>query len=399
MTSPNNKSTGLMQLTEKFSKFTEKTNPKMDQIKKSILSDLDNLKSETNLNDLVKNFYQSAESGFKTDLDEINIRGQAQEEYLLTFKRNWAERNMQSRTVEILESPELVAMDAFITDIENLPKLAAASKTAKPMSVWESMLKGYASKIPGLDKLVDKFFGPVLSALGLGMFLSEETQAKLKATKDKKEGKNKEAATENKEVLKKPGSTLFLGDSLTVGIADKSKDTLNIEGEIKTVAKEGMSSGWGLKQAKELANQKPSPLKNMENAVILFGTNDILNNPENIINNLKETYKTLKEAGVKNIYAVTIPPFKGYKKYDKEPKANENRKKVNEWIRKTTEEGLSHHVIDLCKTQNEGGLADNNNSEALADGTHGKDNLHIKKEALAKIYQQELVKGANKKES
>lgn len=377
---------------DKISDMFGDADKNLDQVKKSIKGDLDTLKKSKDLNSLAANIYLSAEKGFRTDLNELGVTGEAQAPYIAMFKENWEKAEMDTKSNEILSSPELAKMDDFITQTQNLPKLRELIDSAEPQAKWKTML----SSIPGIGKYLDQL-APLLSSIGLGFLVKpkgkKEAGKKTDEKKeDKKDGKEKPAeGKDQKEVLGKPKSTMFMGDSLTVAIPHSQ---FKVEGKLKTVAKGGQSSRWGLEQAREMARQKPSPLKDYENVVVLFGTNDLLSKPENIIDNLKNLYKTLRDAGVKNVYAVTIPPIKGYTLYDKSPRANETRKKVNEWIRKTHSEGLTHRVIDLCKTESKGGIADDKDPEKLGPKAQSGDHLHFSKQELAEIYQRELERGS-----
>lgn len=316
---------------------------------------------------------------------------------------------------EVMGSPEKKAIDDFIGNIDNMPILKKIGLSSEPVKKFMEMMKEWTKKVPGLDTGISEYFGSILSAVGLDFLIPKKKDEKTdenktkKAKKDTKTDKTKKDAeaeedketadnkpAESQDVLETPGSTLFMGDSLTVGMTSASKDILEINGPVETVAKKGRSSAWGLRKAKELAEQDPSPLKNYENAVVLFGSNDLLaEDPQMVISNLEGIYRTLKEAGVKNIYAVTIPPVKGYGPYDENPRANENRKVFNEWIKTTTDKGLTHRVIDLCKTESEGGLANNDDPDKLGRGAGSGDGLHFNKQKLGAIYQRELQAGTN----
>ena len=387
------KASGGNEWLDKISDLFGDADKNLDQVKKSVQGDLDTLKKSKDLNSLAANLYLAAEKGFKTDLTELGIIGEAQTPYIAMFKENWQKAEMDTKSNEILKSPELAAMDDFITQTQNLPKLRQLIDSAEPQAKWQSMLSG----IPGIGKYIDQF-APFLSSIGLGFLIKPKSKKEEKEKEKEKQkspfskpGEDEEKADEEKEVLGKPKATMFMGDSLTVGIPSSE---LKIEGKMKTVAEGGQSSRWGLEQAQKMAAQKPSPLKDYENVVVLFGTNDLLSKPENIIDNLKNLYKTLKDGGVKNVYAVTIPPIKGYTLYDKSPRSNTTRKKVNEWIRGSRGKGLTHRVIDLCKTEGKGGLADEKDPEKLGKKAQSGDNLHFSKKVLAGIYQRELEKGS-----
>ena len=71
---------------EWISNLLGSTDKNLDQVKKSVQTDLDKLKKGT---DVAANLYVSAENGFKMDLDEIGIHGDAQKTYLAAFSDEW----------------------------------------------------------------------------------------------------------------------------------------------------------------------------------------------------------------------------------------------------------------------------------------------------------------------
>lgn len=402
---------------DKISDLFGDVDKNLDQVKKSIHDDLSKLKKEKEFESLAANLYLSAEEGFKKDLEELGITSEEdQKAYLESFKQSWQKQEMGKKSAEILDSPELAAMDDFITNAENLPEVKKIIESAEPQSKWQALLAGFASQIPGLDKYVNEYFGPVLSSIGLGFLVkpkkSDEKKDKGKkktdegkasgkkdaAKKDKKKGGKPSAKKESKEVRKTPKSTIFFGDSNTVGMTARGKDILKIDGKIKSVALGGESAKWGRDQVKAMADQKPSPLKNYENAVILFGSNDLLAySPKKVIEFLKESYRILKKAGVKRVYAVTIPPVKGWAGYDRaKDRSYPNRREINNWIRGSKDAGLSHHVIDLAAKESKGGMADDGDTDKLSKKTKSADGLHFDKKLLATIYQRELEIGSGK---
>lgn len=163
------------ELLDKISEWFGQTDTGLDQVKKSVMEDLDDLKKKQGLKDLAANLYLSAEEGFKTDLDELGITGdEAQKQYVDAFKAAWQDKNMDIQAREILASPEKSSLDSFITDIENLPLLRTVIDSAEPAAKWESVLKGMAHRYLGLDmKSVNEYFGPVLSACGLGFLMKK----------------------------------------------------------------------------------------------------------------------------------------------------------------------------------------------------------------------------------
>ena len=144
--------------------------------------------------DVAASLYASAESGFKKDLEELGIQGDAQKEHLELFKAEWDKMEMSKKSAEILASPELAAMDGFITNIQNLPKLKAVIDSAEPEEKWRTMLKSFASVIPGLSQFLDGGgFDTILTAVGLGSLV------KPKKDKTKEEGDTTVAKQEGRK--------------------------------------------------------------------------------------------------------------------------------------------------------------------------------------------------------
>jgi lysophospholipase L1-like esterase len=188
------------------------------------------------------------------------------------------------------------------------------------------------------------------------------------------------------EIPKIEGSTLFLGDSITVGVAGR-KSLSGVEKK-ESIAKKDETSHWLLKQVETLAKTDPEKLKSFDNAVMLIGTNDIGSSDDTatIFSRIEKIYKILKDHDVR-IYACTIPPFKGYAGYKKRFEAlNKKRKDINERIKASI---FPYKVIDLAASVDEGGLADPEEPDRLLSALTG-DNLHIHKENLASLYAQAI---------
>ena len=173
-----------MEWMDKISDLMGNADKGLDQVKKSIQSDLEKLRGESNLESLSVNLFQKAEAGFKKDLYELGVPKNAQAEYLKLFKETWEKEEMSKKSKEILNSPELKAMNQFISDMENLPKLKEVIDSAKPRAKWQTLLE----KI-GIDP---EFVRPILSFLGLGWLVG---------SKEKKEEDetNKDSQSENKK--------------------------------------------------------------------------------------------------------------------------------------------------------------------------------------------------------
>ncbi|MFC1747761.1 SGNH/GDSL hydrolase family protein [Pseudomonadota bacterium] len=196
------------------------------------------------------------------------------------------------------------------------------------------------------------------------------------------------------------GPTLFLGDSITVGVRNKSAFA-GIE-KRGTISESGETSIWLLKEVKWYAKNDPDYLKSFDNAFMLIGTNDIgFQSADSIINRIEKIWKILTDHGIK-IYAATIPPHKGYKGYDKKFKTVNNRRlAVNKFIK---ESKVPHEVVDLAAPITQGGLADPDDLNRFArKDSKGRrvswDALHPDKDILAEIYAGHLRgKGAKEPE-
>jgi hypothetical protein len=179
----------------KIASFFEETDTSLDQVKTAVQKDLDKLKRSRDLKNLAANLYATAEAGFKKDLNEIGVRGkEAQEEFIVAFHIEWAKMNMAPKSREILESPELAAIDGFISKIENLPKLKEIINSAKPMPKWEAWIKSQAEIIPSLGKFVNENFELILNKLGFGLLLQMRGETTEEPTKT---GKAEDAAKAN----------------------------------------------------------------------------------------------------------------------------------------------------------------------------------------------------------
>ncbi len=173
------------------------------------------------------------------------------------------------------------------------------------------------------------------------------------------------------------GSTLFLGDSNSV--AAFSRATINVEGNIHTIAKGSMDADWVLSQLEEF--EKTGELKNFKNMVVTAGVNGIGRGPVAIFNTLKKIWEIGKKYGIK-VYAGTLAPFKGWGNFGTGyERYNEIRKEVNRMIRESQEkEGIPTAIIpydELC--------ADPSDPDKLAPEYDSGDHLHIKKAANAKL--------------
>ncbi|MFH0837773.1 MAG: GDSL-type esterase/lipase family protein [Patescibacteria group bacterium] len=386
---------------DKLSDLFSDTDKNLDQVKKSIQDDLKELRKSGELESLSASLYLSAENGFKKDLEEIGITGEAQKEYLALFKESWQKQEMGKKSSEILNSPELAAMDGFLSHVENLPKLKEVIESAEPESKWKSMLTSY---FPGIDKYLEGL-APFLSSIGLGFLVKKGGEKK---TEDKKPEETKKPDEEKKEGEKtdnkkpegpldgpeavpenfKPPKTLLLGDSNPAVLGDPMhknlKNKLNIT---DMIAKGGEQSRWGLSQVKA----KPKDyFKDFEYAVIEFGSNDLgsEDSAETIWGRLQEIATIIKNNNPKiKICVATIPPCKGnpYGQWGTNFGGTEKRRtELNALIRKAKKDGQIDEVMDLAAKKSEGGLADDSDPSGMAKDywRHG-DKVHADAKVLA----------------
>ena len=404
-----NPASGTGEIMDKITGFFDKADRHFDQITKTIQKDRDKLRKEKNLENLAASLYLSFEKGLRKDLMENNVENEAQAPLLAIAKEAWKDKQMDRQAAEVLNSPELKGMAEFVSHIENLPKLKECIESADPKANWEIMLAGIFGENSGLSENVRQYFGPVLSLLGLDSLIpkdADEREENKTANQDDAKGGKPEGETqtpaetdESSEVRREtPKATCFVGDSNTLNMTRQAREDLKIDGNIMEKAVKGQGSEEAAKAAERMAEMDPSPLEGYENAVVLLGTNDLLTkDPSLITGYLERAYRALKKAGVKHIYAATIPPVGGYPRYDRaKARVKENRTKINEWIRKTQENRLSYQVIDLAAREKDGGMADNDDPEKLCRSAHSGDGVHFDKKMLARIYQRELEIGTGK---
>lgn len=165
------------------------------------------------------------------------------------------------------------------------------------------------------------------------------------------------------------GSTLFLGDSITVGLAG----LVPVAGEKGSLAEGGKTSGWLLPKVKALPD-----LTSYRNAFLLIGTNDIGGDTpwETTVHNIQEMRDVLTKAGVR-AFVATIPPFKGYAGYEARfATIDDKRRRINDALLRLA----PPQVVDLDHL-----MADPSDPLRLRADLDGGDHLHPNKAGLAKI--------------
>lgn len=174
------------------------------------------------------------------------------------------------------------------------------------------------------------------------------------------------------------GSTIFLGDSITVGLSGH----VPVAGERAEIAGVGRTSGWLLEKVRGLASSPTAG--GYRNAFVLIGTNDVGGDatPEAILRNVQAIWQTLASAGVR-VFAATIPPFKGYEGYASRFDAIEKKRQaVNAGIAAST---LPYKVVRLDLL-----MADPSDRQRLSSHFDIGDHLHPKKGPLAGLLDAEM---------
>ena len=381
---------------DKISDLFRDVDMNLDQVKKSVKDDLSKLREMTG-ESLAANLYLSAEEGLKKDLEELGIYGEAQKEHLESFKKAWQKQEMGKKSSEILNSPELAAIDNFITDPENLPKIREVIESAEPQSKCQAMLKGLARKynIPGLDKIIDDYLGPLLSALGLGFLVKtkkkkeeadKEEGAKGKKDKPKTKAGPKEKLADLPETWVPGGKTLIMGDS---NLADNKKLIFK-KGRVDLVAKGSQPASWALTKIKQMDDDR---INEYDNLVLGFGGNDLgAKEPDEILKHYRLIVEHVREANKKKgedfktkIFIVTTPPIGK----DKSSLFEKKREKLNDLIKKARAEGTIDfdEVIDMAATVKNGVVTSNDKDKSgeIAEGLNREgDPVHVKRGEYAK---------------
>lgn len=177
------------------------------------------------------------------------------------------------------------------------------------------------------------------------------------------------------------GSTLFVGDSNTVGAFNRAN--INVDGEIDTVAEVGINAANLLKKMREY--EATGKLDSMKNMVVTVGVNGIGAGADSIFAAIKEIWNIGKKHNIK-VFAGTLAPFKGWENFGGSfEKYNEIRKEINRRIRASqASEGIPDAIIPYDEL-----VADPNDPDKLAEkyefSKTKPDHLHFNKAENAKI--------------
>ncbi len=179
------------------------------------------------------------------------------------------------------------------------------------------------------------------------------------------------------------GDTIFIGDSITVGLAP----FVSVVGNKTDVAKVGADSAAILRMVRSAEDLHA--FDGQKNAVVLGGTNDIGGglSAEAIFGNLAAIWKVCKDHGLR-VVALTVPPAKGYSGFASNFSAiNAKRKLVNAMILSSP---LADTKIDL-----DGLMGDPTDSDRLAARFDSGDHLHPNKQRMGEALTSELAKGSS----
>jgi len=180
------------------------------------------------------------------------------------------------------------------------------------------------------------------------------------------------------------GNTLFAGDSITVGL----KPFVKVDGEKMEAAKGGQSSAQLLAMLKTPEAQ--AQLARAQNMVVLIGTNDIGGGASipTLAQTIMDIWGLAKSRGIR-VYAMTVPPVKGYTGFRDFGAVNARRKALNVVLEKAAAAGAADHLIDLSAL-----LADPADPDRLATKHDGGDHLHPRKDTMGALLSTALVSSA-----
>ena len=321
----------------------------LDQVKKYLQKskgELERLRESGNLEDLAANIYRIAENGLREDLKEVGITGDAQTPYVAEFKKLWEDMEMNQKAEEIMASAEFAALDEFVGNAENLPKLKELLDSAEPQAKWQTMLAGILSSFPDLEKYLGPDITGLLASLGV---LPKQVEDK-KEGEGSEESKGAAATAENREQEEnqeeaeaapesfKPGKTLVLGDAGFSFL--KSKEELRSRiNATEVIAEASQGSEWAEQQVKE----KPAEFfEGFENVVIGFGTGDLErgDSADIIWKRLRSVIGTLREKNPNiRIILATVPPKAGSNA--------EKREKLNRFIAEARRRELVQSILTM----------------------------------------------------
>ncbi len=175
-----------------------------------------------------------------------------------------------------------------------------------------------------------------------------------------------------------PGNTVFVGDSITVGLPP----FVEVAGQKTSIAKGGRSTAQIL--AAVTSPEARPLLTDARNMVVLGGTNDIAGglSAQVIFFNLVAIWTTGSGKGLR-IIALTIPPIRGYAGYPNPQAAETKRRDVNAMILAST---LPAKILDCDRMMGDGAAF-----PALLPKFDGGDHLHPNRQAMGAAMNVELA--------
>lgn len=174
------------------------------------------------------------------------------------------------------------------------------------------------------------------------------------------------------------GNTLFLGDSMTVGLPP----FVGVNGQKSILAEVSKTADWLLTSLRGIERQgaldgpgRPA------NVLVLIGTNDIggSRTPGQIFDDVTNVWSIAKAHGAR-VVAMTLPPFKGWANYASRFGALEQRRKdLNTLIASSSIPDLVLRLDQLT--------ADPADPERLSSVYDSGDHLHLQKPAQGALIQ------------
>jgi hypothetical protein len=174
------------------------------------------------------------------------------------------------------------------------------------------------------------------------------------------------------------GSTLFLGDSMTVGLPP----FVGVNGQTTFLAEVNRTADWLLSGLRDI--EKRGGLDGPQrpvNATVLIGANDVggSRTPAQIFDDISNVWAILHAHGIR-VIAMTLPPFKGWTNYASRYAAIEaKREALNALIASSTLPDLTIRLDQLT--------ADASDPERLSRAYDSGDHLHPQKPALGALIQ------------
>jgi len=174
------------------------------------------------------------------------------------------------------------------------------------------------------------------------------------------------------------GNTLFLGDSLTVGLPP----FVGVNGQKSILAEVSKTADWLLASLRGI--EKLGALDGPgrpANVLVLIGTNDVggSRTPSQIFDDITNVWSIARAHGAR-VVAMTLPPFKGWTNYASRFGALEQRRKdLNALI-------LSSSIPDLVIRLDQL-TASPSDPERLSSAYDSGDHLHLQKPAQGALIQ------------